>query len=168
MFAPANVVWLQYSQILITTKEVFTWSVHSENLPHHWLLWEPAQQNVVKKRNRNLLDFYHEDEPSKRKKKKKIPYISTKSCHFVLYFEKRLLTGLSLSCPILMAAYLNLTTPVYRYCTWHSGNELFGWPWTDIGCVTVQTNNQKIRTTAGTESFVCKVFPLYSVKEFIF
>lgn len=53
------------------------------------------------------------------------PYIFTKSCNFVLYFGNRLLTDLSLSCTILMIAYLNLTTPIYRYCVWHSGSEPF-------------------------------------------
>lgn len=93
-------------------------------LSHHWLPWQPAQQNVAEKKwNRNLLDFYHEDKACWEKKK--IPYISTKSCNFVLSFGKRLLTGLSLSCTILTIAYLNLTTPIYRYCIRHSGSEPF-------------------------------------------
>lgn len=39
-------------------------------LSHHWLPWQPAQQNVAEKKwNRNLLDFYHEDKACWEKKK---------------------------------------------------------------------------------------------------
>lgn len=88
-----------------------------------WLSWQPAWQNVVEKNwKRHLLDFYLGDKPAKRKK---IPYISTKSCNFVLYFGKRWLTGLSLSCTTLVIAYFNLTTLFTCYCIRHSGIKPF-------------------------------------------
>lgn len=43
----------------------------------------------------------------------------------MLCFGKRLFTCLSLSCTILMIAYLSLTTSIYIYCIWHFGSEPF-------------------------------------------
>lgn len=124
--APARVAWPQHGQILVTAKEIFTYQhlyliSTSETLIAPWASLTASTRERSREEMEHLLDFYHEDEPAKRKKK--IPYISTESRTFLLYFGKRLLTGLSLSCTIQTIAYLNLTTPIYRYCIWHSGSE---------------------------------------------
>lgn len=67
--------------------------------------------------------FYLEDKSAKTKKK--IPFICTESCNFGLYFGKRWLTSLSLSCTTLAIAYFDLTTLFTCYCVWHPGIKPF-------------------------------------------
>lgn len=121
MSVPARVAGPLYGQIVIRAKERFTYQHLYLSLC--WLSWQAAWQNVVEKNwKRHLMDFILR---TNLPRQKKIPFICTESCNFGLYFGKRWLTSLSLSCTTLAIAYFDLTTLFTCYCVWHPGIKPF-------------------------------------------
>lgn len=141
----------------------FATPVHSEALLDHQLAWQSAQE-----RSETETCWIFSVRTSLPKEKGISSTFHLKAVIFVLFFLKRLLTGLSLSCTILTNAYLSLPTPIHVHMTlWERG--LCSLPGLGQTLAVVQykwTTEESAQLQA--LSFDCKVFPLFSVSGYSF